>query len=249
MKQRKGYGIGKGQGYKNMMPMDSHIHSLSAKGVKQKVDYMRAVVRFEDLNPDYPSTQMQGIKIEVLERDYKDPNYIDEKIENTKRFYNNLLDNFGNRIKDPEIQKEFKKRLESGSLKAKGTKYPRDRRNYEIKGIFKKKYPNAKIKVRIQKYSGGESINVYTDLLKDPYNTLPEFNHIQWKRRVGQNLSQEEYKIYKKGSEMWDKMKEKEREIKILLSDFSYVSRDQFGEVLSGGNTFLFVEPLEKGDY
>lgn len=32
--KRKGYGIGKGMGYKNMMPMDSHIHSLSAKGVK-----------------------------------------------------------------------------------------------------------------------------------------------------------------------------------------------------------------------
>lgn len=34
---RKGYGIGKGQGYKNLMPMDSHIHSLSAKGVKTKL--------------------------------------------------------------------------------------------------------------------------------------------------------------------------------------------------------------------
>lgn len=31
---RKGYGIGQGKGYYNLMPMDSHIHSLSAKGVK-----------------------------------------------------------------------------------------------------------------------------------------------------------------------------------------------------------------------
>jgi len=31
---RKGYGLGKGQGYKNLMPMDSYIHSLSAKGIK-----------------------------------------------------------------------------------------------------------------------------------------------------------------------------------------------------------------------
>ena len=31
---RKGYGKGLGQGYKNLMPMDSHIHSLSAKGMK-----------------------------------------------------------------------------------------------------------------------------------------------------------------------------------------------------------------------
>lgn len=34
MKTRKGYGKGLGMGYKNLMPMDSHIHSLSAKGVK-----------------------------------------------------------------------------------------------------------------------------------------------------------------------------------------------------------------------
>ena len=34
MKLRKGLGIGMGMGYKNLMPMDSHIHSLSAKGQK-----------------------------------------------------------------------------------------------------------------------------------------------------------------------------------------------------------------------
>jgi len=37
MKQtRKGYGINKGQGYKNLMPMDSYVHSLSARGCKSK---------------------------------------------------------------------------------------------------------------------------------------------------------------------------------------------------------------------
>lgn len=34
MKQRKGLGKGLGQGYKNLAIFDSHIHSLSAKGVK-----------------------------------------------------------------------------------------------------------------------------------------------------------------------------------------------------------------------
>ena len=35
MKQRKGLGIGKGQGYKNIIPQyDSYVHSLSARGVK-----------------------------------------------------------------------------------------------------------------------------------------------------------------------------------------------------------------------
>lgn len=32
--RRKGLGKGLGQGYKNLLPMDSHIHSLSAKGIK-----------------------------------------------------------------------------------------------------------------------------------------------------------------------------------------------------------------------
>jgi len=33
---RKGYGINKGQGYKNLLLPDSYVHSLNAKGVKQK---------------------------------------------------------------------------------------------------------------------------------------------------------------------------------------------------------------------
>jgi len=32
---RKGLGKGLGTGYKNLVPMDSHIHSLNAKGTIQ----------------------------------------------------------------------------------------------------------------------------------------------------------------------------------------------------------------------
>jgi hypothetical protein len=32
--QRRGMGFGRGIGYYNIAPMDSHVHSLSAKGVK-----------------------------------------------------------------------------------------------------------------------------------------------------------------------------------------------------------------------
>jgi len=42
--KRQGLGKGQGQGYYNILPIDSHIHSLSARGVKQKVDYSGAVV-------------------------------------------------------------------------------------------------------------------------------------------------------------------------------------------------------------
>ena len=181
---RVGLGKGLGMGYKNIVPIDSHIHSLSAKGIGTKVfplvrvpygkkstpkkdreyklqggnspvgtiqewkqfgkksgvdklhinemdgsdfyvninakgqkDYMKAVVRFEDLNPDYPSSQMEGIVIETG-RKFQDPRYINEKIDNTKRFYDGLLDNFGRRIKNPEIQKEFHQKLKEGRLDA-----------------------------------------------------------------------------------------------------------------------------------
>ena len=95
-------------------------YRINAKGEKDR-DYMRAVIKFEQLNPDYPSSQMEGIKIEVLEREFQDPAYIKEKIENTKRFYDSALDNFGKRIMHPEIKEEFRKRLESGKLDAKST--------------------------------------------------------------------------------------------------------------------------------
>jgi len=41
MRQRKGLGKGMGTGYKNLAPMDSHIHSLSAKGCKTKMLYAK----------------------------------------------------------------------------------------------------------------------------------------------------------------------------------------------------------------
>jgi len=49
--KRKGYGLGKGQGYKNLMPMDSYIHSLSAKGVKTTYD-VEVYNRLQAVYPD-----------------------------------------------------------------------------------------------------------------------------------------------------------------------------------------------------
>ena len=40
---RQNLGIGKGKGYYNLIPIDSHIHSLSAKGVKTRKRQMRNV--------------------------------------------------------------------------------------------------------------------------------------------------------------------------------------------------------------
>jgi len=120
---RRGMGVGSGKkGYYNLVHQDRWVHAMSAKGFKQK-DYMKNVIRFEDLNPDYPSSQMQGIVLEIKKpKNSQHGSYINEKIENTKRFYNGLLDNFGNRIKYEDIQKKFKQRLKEGNLNAKGVK-------------------------------------------------------------------------------------------------------------------------------
>lgn len=54
---RKGKGQGLGKGYRNIMPMDSHIHSLSAKGQKTRL-YARTVTqkfkvyKFDELSKD-----------------------------------------------------------------------------------------------------------------------------------------------------------------------------------------------------
>lgn len=45
---RKGFGRGFGKGYFNLLPMDSYVHSLSAKGVKTKQQCMFARSNIKD---------------------------------------------------------------------------------------------------------------------------------------------------------------------------------------------------------
>lgn len=126
MRQRKGMGKGLGCGYKNLLPKDPFVHGLSAKGVKQK-NYLKAVVKFEGMNPDYPSSQMEGIAIETKRpMDMRDNDYIAEKVRNTTNFYKEVVGNFGERMKYPETQKEFQEYLKEHpeTLKAKGNKNP-----------------------------------------------------------------------------------------------------------------------------
>lgn len=51
---RKGLGKGLGIGYKNLLPTDSYIHSLSAKGIKKNNPVLANVMSFkiEDVTPD-----------------------------------------------------------------------------------------------------------------------------------------------------------------------------------------------------
>jgi len=59
---RKGLGKGLGTGYKNLAPMDSHIHSLSAKGVKSQA-LMMTKKAYADINMDFEkSTKIRDLK-------------------------------------------------------------------------------------------------------------------------------------------------------------------------------------------
>lgn len=75
--------------------------------------------KWEEMNPEYMESQMEGIIIE-LQRPYKDMGYLREKVRNIKSQLNTTIDNFAKRIENPELQKEFieeiKKQEKEGNL-------------------------------------------------------------------------------------------------------------------------------------
>src|SRR5687768_6554665 len=100
----------------------------------------------------------------------------------------------------------------------------RDARSTEIKKLLKKYYPNAQVKVRIHKYSGGESINVRTNAFKiEQFPDPTGYGYIN--RPSEQSQTNRDH-------------------IKSLLSSYQSIDRDEWGEILSGGNTYLFIDEL-----
>lgn len=100
-----------------------------------------------------------------------------------------------------------------------------DTQSMEIKRLLKKVYPTAQFQVWIHKYSMGESINVRTDLIKS--------------EKVADAGSYTGY-----SAQTTEEGKKHRGVIEKLLSKYKSVDRDQWGEILSGGNTFLFVGEL-----
>lgn len=99
-----------------------------------------------------------------------------------------------------------------------------DTRSTEIKKVLRKFYPNATFKVRIHKYSMGEAIYVSTNAFK--IDQVPD------PRGYGYVMQASEQDTTTRNH------------IKKVLSDYESVDRDQWGEIMSGGNTFLFVEDM-----
>lgn len=98
----------------------------------------------------------------------------------------------------------------------------RDNRSFIIKQLLKKYYPNAKFEIRISKYSMGESINIRTNAFK-----------------IDQVPDPRGYGFINQASEQDATTR---THIKGLLTGFENIDRDPgTGEVLCGGNTFLFL--------
>ena len=100
----------------------------------------------------------------------------------------------------------------------------RDTRSYEIKKLLKKYYPNAKFEVRIDKYSMGESINIRTNAFK--IDQVPDPRGYGYVMQASEQDATTRDHIQK------------------VLRDYEKIDRDQWGEILSGGNTYLFVQDM-----
>jgi len=119
----------------------------------------------------------------------------------------------------------------------------RDNRSYLIKKILKQKYPNAKFKVRIEKYTLGESINVYTNLLHDvDYNEKYE---LEQKMRIN-GLAGKDLQAYKNIRNKIQRNSEINNSIRTLLKDYYHVNYDEWGNILAGGNTYLHIDILRE---
>jgi hypothetical protein len=113
--KRKGMGKGLGKGYLNIVPMDSHVHSLSAKGVKSNP--ADAQIKIEDNDIIYNINDEDALDYEV---DYEDK----EPAINFPIPTPTPHETFGSRVKKGvkkfvEKEKEFVERKKQESLERK----------------------------------------------------------------------------------------------------------------------------------
>ena len=80
--------------------------------MKQEIELIKEVFKFEEMNFDYINDQLRGLVLELHNKD-QHLGYINEKIENLKRQFDSVIDNFQNRIKVKQLQQEFLKQIEN----------------------------------------------------------------------------------------------------------------------------------------
>ena len=71
----------------------------------------KAICKFESVNPDYIDYQLSGLLVKARETiarpEWYDETYCAEKVENSLRFFTDVVINFRRRVKNPELAKEF----------------------------------------------------------------------------------------------------------------------------------------------
>jgi len=108
----------------------------------------------------------------------------------------------------------------------------------KIKKILKKEFKDNTFKIRTKNYTGGKSIWIYTDAIK---NTERLF---ELKRKLNTGLNEKERQEWNELTKTREKNREVEKKIKELLKEFYEVDYNEFGEIMAGGNCYLFIEPL-----
>ncbi len=121
------------------------------------------------------------------------------------------------------------------------------RTSTKMKKKLRKKYPDAKFKVRKKSSSLHKAFTVYTDLIEE--HDRQRFRELNKELDTG-GLKGEKWEEYKEIQEKIEENRRITKEIKDLLSEFWHVDRDSIsGEILSGGNVYLSVEPWRKTKY
>ena len=125
------------------------------------------------------------------------------------------------------------------------TAIKRDNRGQLIKKLLKSKFPGANFRVRLEKYSMGESINIHTDLIKPYVSTAIIWRAEAMLKNGGLPHDSEEYKAYSENRANLENNKKVEADIKSLVGNYESIDYDpSSGEILSGGNTYMFVNKL-----
>lgn len=128
------------------------------------------------------------------------------------------------------------KHIEANNYKLKNYNTMTDNRGREIKKMLIKAFPNGDFRVRLHKYSMGESINIKTNLLK-----------YGWQECLNHGKLENGAYCYKCStpSRYINPTVEIEKQIKSMVSKYESIDRDEAtGEILSGGNTYVFVDPI-----